>query len=269
LISQTLGQYFGILPSEYFTTKKMATGKPEPELYNVLKCRYVVFKEANSGKNQNGQTIYFNSEIAKLLTGRDPIQVRSLYVEPITIVPHFILVGEFNSVPEIQDQTNGSHRRYKNIHFDSKFVPNPNPNRAHEFLIDRDIQKKFSTWRMHFFHILTDYYNIAKQDGIDDPECVIVDSKDMIDGDNIINQWYDIHIIENQNSILTLKEAWDHFNKYYQESGTDSIKPLKKEFKKNLENWISAKVCKSSSLIDNKTGKCKNYQNFWRNYSLK
>ena len=86
---------------------------------------------------------------------------------------------------------------------------------------------------------------------------------------NHMDNWYNSNVIYYPRQLLTLKASWDNFYKYYNQLNIDDCIPLKREFKKYMENKIGTKVIKSSTIKNVESGVAKNHRNFWYNYTLK
>jgi phage/plasmid-associated DNA primase len=261
LVSMTLGEYFGVIPSEYFTTQTTKSGGATTEIYNVMKCRWATFREPEKGGTGYNK-ITFNCEKAKNVTGNTSIPVRNLFKSAEKMVPHFILVGELNEMPHITDKSKGFVRRIKNIVFDSLFIDNPDPESSNQFKMDVDLSKKFINWKMSFFHILTDYFKKYKTEGLTFPACVKYDTKELLREDNIMLEWFDDNIKKKEGGILTLKEAWENFLDYIDKNEYDEKIPKKKDMVKQLNSLTCMRMVNSSTI------KRVNYKRFWKNYSL-
>ncbi len=85
---------------------------------------------------------------------------------------------------------------------------------------------------------------------------------------NVINVEHHFGVLSMEKHILTLKESWDNFYKYFSKFHIDDPQPLKKELKKYMENKIGMKVIKSSTNKLKGSNETKNYQNFWYKYKL-
>jgi len=261
LISMSLGEYFGVMPSEYFTTQTTKSGGATTEIYNVMKCRWVTFREPEKGGTGYNK-IEFNCEKAKNVTGNTSIPVRNLFKSAEKMIPHFILVGELNEMPHINDKSKGFVRRIKNIIFDSLFVDNPDPKGQNQFKMDVNLAKKFIDWRMSFFHILTDYFKKYKAEGLYIPDCVKYDTKELLREDNVMLEWYDDNVKKKDGGILTLKDAWANFLDYVYTNEFDDKLPKKKDMVKQLNSLICVKMINSSTIKGIK------YSRFWKNVSL-
>ncbi len=86
---------------------------------------------------------------------------------------------------------------------------------------------------------------------------------------NVINAEHYFGVLSGEKHILTLKESWDSFNRYFNQFNNDDPRPLKKEFKKYMENKIGMKVIVSSTgRVKWSNDKWKTYRNFWCGYDI-
>lgn len=266
LMHETFGDYAGVLDAKHIQmTKNGDNNGASPEQFRVLYKRFVYSMEPK--KNTP-----FDCDMIKKLTGGDKIVVRTLYKDPIEVIPHFILFVQLNTCPKIDDDSNGIVRRLNNIEFTSKFVENPKFD--YEFKIDTTLSSKFEKWRISFFHILTDYYFNYKNDFLNKgkslkdmmPKEIKETSKQLIFREDPYRDWYDNHIIQCDNSVVTLKNSWDNFLCWYtknHESYDLKINDLKRTILKNkLSFWLGKKP-----LLQKRINKIK-YKNVWCDFKL-
>jgi len=153
LMEKVLGKYKGELPLSYITRKRADGGKASPEMALLKGVRYAVMQEPSKGDR-------INEGIMKELTsGVDPIQCRGLYSAPITFLPQFKLAVCSNEYMEIQSNDHGTWRRIRVVKFDSLFTDNPvsdDPEKPHQYKIDRNITDKFENWKVPFMAMLVE-----------------------------------------------------------------------------------------------------------------
>jgi len=141
LMSVLLGDYKGTVPISLVTQKRGSIGGVSPEIAGLKGLRYAVMQEPSKG-------MVLNEGVMKELTGGDPIQGRKLFRDTITFIPQFTLVVCTNHLFDINTDDDGTWRRIRVCDYVSKFVPEPSANPDdHEFLVDLNIDKKFTHWK--------------------------------------------------------------------------------------------------------------------------
>jgi phage/plasmid-associated DNA primase len=92
----------------------------------------------------------------KELTGGDAIQCRALYQEPITFIPQFKLVMPTNNLPNIESKDEGTWRRIRACEFKSQFKEEPDPTSKYQFPVDKNLDRKFESWKVVFMSLLVE-----------------------------------------------------------------------------------------------------------------
>lgn len=115
LMSKTLGEYKGIVPTNLVTDARAKIGGITDEILQLKGVRYAVLQEPKKGTT-------LNEGIMKELTGDTAIQARGLYVSAETFCPQFKLVVCTNNLFDIDSNEDGTWRRIRRVPFMSKFV---------------------------------------------------------------------------------------------------------------------------------------------------
>jgi phage/plasmid-associated DNA primase len=77
LVNRAIGNYFGILNVEYYTTAKKSVDEPNQNLYNCRNARLLYTSEADDVTVNNTPTKFLHDKF-QATTGRDYIQARAL-----------------------------------------------------------------------------------------------------------------------------------------------------------------------------------------------
>jgi P4 family phage/plasmid primase-like protien len=125
LMSQTLGEYKGIVPITLVTEKRNNIGGTSSELIQLKGVRYAVMQEPSKG-------VKLNEGIMKELTGGDPLQARALFQECETFETQFKLVVCTNNLFEIESNDDGTWRRIRKCDFLSKFIDEDEEHTDHD-----------------------------------------------------------------------------------------------------------------------------------------
>lgn len=159
LMRRVLGDYFAVLPVSALTTNRTASNAATPELARLKGKRCVVMNEPKKGVDMNLGKM-------KEWTGRDYIQARGLYSDPIEFMLTCIFFLLCNDLPEVNSIDQGTWRRLRNINFPSRFVENPNPKRPNEFPINTKLSENFDRWAPAMTNLLIAYYGHYKKTGV-------------------------------------------------------------------------------------------------------
>jgi P4 family phage/plasmid primase-like protien len=172
LMEQVLGDYKGDVPLTLLTQQRTKIGGLAPELVQLKGVRYAVMQEPSKGDK-------INEGIMKQITGGDPIQARAPYMtQTISYIPQFKLVVCSNEFMEIKSRDHGTWRRIRVVDFESLFTENPvtdDPDKPHQFKIDKYIKEKFEIWKEVFASILVNI-SYEKNGMVDDCSKVMASS---------------------------------------------------------------------------------------------
>ena len=153
LMSQTLGSYKAAAPISLITQGRVKIGGLSPEIVALQGVRYVVMQEPSKGD------VIHEGPMKELVSGVEPITARGLFQDSITFVPQFKLIVCANELMEVKGRDHGTWRRLRIVPFEALFCENPetgDPDRPHQFLMDRHLTDKFSVWRETFLAMLVD-----------------------------------------------------------------------------------------------------------------
>jgi P4 family phage/plasmid primase-like protien len=167
LFEQSFGDYCCKLPITLLTQKRAASNAATSELARTKGKRFACLQEPSEDEK-------LNVGLMKELTGGDKIMARQLYKDPIEFKPQFKMVLTCNQLPNVPANDNGTWRRLRVIEFTSKFCETPDPANPNEFHMDTDLSTKFLIWREYFLSLLIKYYKIYIENGITEPDEVLV-----------------------------------------------------------------------------------------------
>jgi P4 family phage/plasmid primase-like protien len=153
LMSQTIGNYKQSAPISLITQGRGKIGGLSPEIVSLKGARYVVMQEPTKGDVIN------EGPMKELVSGVEPITCRGLFQSAITFIPQFKMVVCCNELLVVKAQDHGTWRRIRVVPFESLFTENPvtgDPNKPHQFKLDRNLMDKFPVWRETFAAMLVD-----------------------------------------------------------------------------------------------------------------
>lgn len=119
------------LPVSLLTQKRAAADNHSSSLAKTIGKRFVVIQEPEN-------TDHLNMGFIKELSGKDTIQARKIYKEPITFKPQFKMVMCCNDLPDVPYNDGGTWRRLKVVPFEAEFVDHPDPNHPYQFKKDNN-----------------------------------------------------------------------------------------------------------------------------------
>lgn len=149
LMTSILGDYKATIPVSIITKQRVSIGGASPEVAGLVGIRYAVMQESSVNDR-------INEGPMKELTGGDAIQCRALYQEPITFIPQFKLVMPTNNLPNIESKDEGTWRRIRACEFKSQFKEDPDPTSKYQFAVDKNLDRKFESWKVAFMALLVE-----------------------------------------------------------------------------------------------------------------
>lgn len=187
LMKITLGELYISPPASILQQKRSSAESASPQLVSTKSKRIVVLQEPEETK--------LNAGMLKEWTGGDSITGRGLYEKkPISFKPQFKLFIVSNHLPQLPADDGGIWRRVKNIKFISTFTENPDPNKPHQYRIDKQLSNKLKKWPQAFMWILIKYYKLYIEEGLKEPPEVIEEINNYRNEYDTLQQWYDSYI---------------------------------------------------------------------------
>jgi len=222
LMTQTLGDYKGMVPLSLITEKRGNIGGTSSEVMQLKGIRYAVMQEPS-------KDMRINEGVMKEIVGGDPLQGRSLYQESETFDPQFKLAVCTNVLFDIHSNDDGTWRRIRIVPFMSKFVAKEDLEKTdseYKFLKDRGLKEKLVAWGPVFASLLIDIA-IKTEGVVDDCEIVLSESNKYRQGqDNIAAFINDkILVTTNLKKGVMKCEIRQEFDLWFQQNGTHSKKP--------------------------------------------
>lgn len=228
LFEACFGDYCCKLPITLLTKKRNSSNAASPEVMNAKGKRFASLQEPDEGDK-------INVGYMKELSGGDKIYSRALYSAPCEFKPQFKMLLTCNQLPDIPSTDHGTWRRLRVVPFLSKFVDNPiNDN---EFKKDETIVDKLFDWKEAFIFILLQQFEIYKNNGLNEPECVLRYTKNFKNKSDKMVQYFNenIEITEQSNDILPMKRFYAHFKEWFLATNHPKDLPIYTEFKEYLE----------------------------------
>lgn len=176
LLKLTLGNYYKPMDVRLLTEKRSNSAAASPEVADKKGIRACTLDEPNANDE-------INTGFMKLFTGGDEITARALYQDPVYFKPQFKPFLLCNKLPNIRADDEGTWRRLKVLHFESKFIKEFEATKAQKKLIaggkspmfyaNIDISEKLPEWKQTFMAILLNYYQKYLKNGLVHPKLVL------------------------------------------------------------------------------------------------
>jgi len=262
LMTQTLGDYKGLVPLTLITEKRGSIGGTSSEIMQLKGIRYAVMQEPS-------KDMKINEGVMKEITSGDPLQGRSLYHESEVFNPQFTLAVCTNVDFTILSNDDGTWRRIRRVPFLSKFVDNiddydlNDEDNKYIFPRDRGLKEKFPKWKNIFATLLVN--KAFETNGIvNDCDIVLEESKNYRKCQDHITAFIEQYIIvtKNKNDIIKIRELTQQLKIWYDEIG-ESFYPKSKEIIEVMNRKIGKNKNNSWSgcLIDYKKNNNDDYDN--------
>lgn len=155
LLLMTFGDYGTCGHSSIITTKRESSSSSNSAIMSLRGKRLVTFQEID---NENA----LNMPVLKSLSGNDMITGRQLYKTQESFLPQWKLIVCANKLPPVSSDDGGTHRRLRNVPFESKFVDNPLDPKwngmTNVYPIDYQLKAKLERLRLPLMHRLIEGY---------------------------------------------------------------------------------------------------------------
>ena len=268
LMEKVLGQYKGDVPTTLVTEKRGKVGGLAPEIVQLKGIRYAVMQEPSKGDVIN------EGMMKQLTSGKDPIQGRAPYMpKTISFIPQFKLAVACNALMGVKANDHGTWRRIRVVPFKSLFTETPvadDPEKPHQFMLDKHIEEKFDEWKEVFAAMLVEI--VFKTDGVvHDCDIVMSKSNEYRQSQDYISEFIRDRVSRDTNGRIKQMELNNEFSIWYMSNyGGRGPSPkelheyMDKEFgRKRQQTWSGVRIkyerdelpnAMSSDTDDNEVG---------------
>ena len=247
LMEKVLGNYKGDVPTTLVTEKRGKVGGCTPEIVQLKGIRYAVMQEPN--KND-----VINEGMMKQLTsGKDPIQGRAPYMtKTLSFIPQFKLAVACNALMGVKANDHGTWRRIRVVPFKSLFTEDPrddDPEKPHQYLLDKNIEEKFDSWKEVFAAMLVDI--VFKTGGVvNDCNIVMSKSNEYRQSQDYISEFINDRVVRDAKGKIKQMELNNEFSIWYMSNyGGRGPSPkelheyMDKEFgRKRQQTWNGVRI---------------------------
>jgi len=211
LMEKILGEYKADAPLSLITQKRVQTGGVSPEIVGLKGIRYAVMQEPSQGD----QII---EGLLKQITGCDMIQGRALFTNGVSFRPQCKIVVCSNHLMGIKTRDHGTWRRVRVVDFMSLFTDNPvegDKDKPYQFLLDRNIQEKFDSWKTVFMAMLVEVAKV-KLGRVTDCSRVLSSTQEYRKKQDNIAGFIDAKIMKKEGSCLKKTTINIEYTNWYQ-----------------------------------------------------
>lgn len=195
-IRNALGDYFGTIDHKYFISPLQDSR--DPRMYQLRKARII-------DCNEPPEDFKFSSDVFKKITGNDTILARTNYQKKDTRFKPAPIIFSANHYPQFNTDTTGHsmQRRIRSYNFPHIFKDQPNPNNPNEKQKIDNLDKlgESKEYKNALMQILIDYLKLYDQQGLQDTESVIRDSKTYFDKMDEDKDWFKENIPQDPNGV--------------------------------------------------------------------
>jgi len=219
LLERVFGDYFKTIDITTLTKTKKNANDSTPGLANKMGARILMTSEPEGNDSLMVSTL-------KLLTGRDTIEVRPLYQNPIEYTPQFTLFIQANEIPQLSRYDNAIRERVRIVNFPFRFIGDPKgPN---DKLADSSLKERIINscdWREEMMLLLLETYQKYVKDNftseVPKTAKVIEACQNYLSENNPIGEWlsmrFDVDEADPCNDSHWLKSS-DLFTKFKEEN---------------------------------------------------
>lgn len=229
LLKKIYGDYYHTLEVTALTGKRVGAEQACPALAQTIGRRIIISQEPGANEQINA------AFIKQLSGGQDAITVRNLYSAPITFIPQFEVILVCNSIPNLDNDDQGTSRRVTVVDFKTTFVKNREVDlkdpankytRKADFAVEAHINN--NDWTCPFMWLLINkYYPKYRAQGLIKPKEVSYATQRYI---NTSDECYEFL----EENFIIEKELEKEIEKELSETINDKDK-LNEELKKTME----------------------------------
>jgi phage/plasmid-associated DNA primase len=197
----------------FITKSREKLNEANEALMATENCRMIVTSEPK-------KTDLLQSDLVKKYTGDPKVRTRANYGKSKEIDIGFKIFLLCNSIPNLDKCDKAEYERLAVIKFDSYFTDNPT--KKNEFLIDRSLSEKLSHCRVEMFHLLLEYYELYKKEGLIMPERVIKNTnvyrEKVKSSDDIYNYIRERLVHSEEDTRIKCSDIWKDYSDWCMEN---------------------------------------------------
>jgi putative DNA primase/helicase len=208
IIQKALGNYYLTGNNDLLTAKDTQLN---PTLAVAKGIRYLCISEPAC--DANGET-KFNIPMVKKLTGRDIINVRGLFKDPLEYLPDFTMFISCNKQPTVDETNEAIKNRFRFIHFPFTFVDEPT--KSFERKIDVELKDSIDndtiyrdTMICYLLHLVSQDYSIKK---IKEPKKSTEFTKEYFNDNNDVGLFLEKYFTLDETSKIKSSDLFDLYN---------------------------------------------------------
>lgn len=239
LIEKVVGDYYKTCDSTFITSDSVGRDRPNADLYNCYKKRVVMVSEPDTPAKEGGD-LKMNINFMKTITGRDTIDVRTLFSkDKINFVADFTTFIQCNTLPVLNEVDDAIKRRIKVIDFPYKFCKDPDPNNPIQKKGDFRLKKKLQE-----SEVVREMFRLLMQHHTHEADLISPPLVKKYTGEYLEENNYTMRFIRNTYTITKNVEDWIKKRDVwtdYQKSGREGGLRMNKFNKGMIENGFVMK----------------------------
>ncbi len=211
LMEKCLGDYKGDVPLTLVTGRRQNVGASSPEIASLKGKRLAVMQEPSK------EDIINEGILKQFTSGKDPIQGRALFCDPVTFYPQFKLIVTCNVMMKINSNDHGTWRRQRLVPFEALFTENPvddDEEKPYQFKLDRFIDEKFDRWAPVFMSMLVDIA-FEKNGVVDDCNIVVAKTKEYRQSQDYLSEFIRDRVVKDSDGRIRKTELNNEFSIWY------------------------------------------------------
>ena len=211
LMEKCLGDYKGDVPLTLVTGRRQNVGASSPEIASLKGKRLAVMQEPSK------EDIINEGVLKQFTSGKDPIQGRALFCDPVTFYPQFKLIVTCNVMMKINSNDHGTWRRQRLVPFEALFTENPvddDEEKPYQFKLDRFIDEKFDRWAPVFMSMLVDIA-FEKNGVVDDCNIVVAKTKEYRQSQDYLSEFIRDRVVKDSDGRIRKTELNNEFSIWY------------------------------------------------------
>jgi len=240
ILEYSMGRFIIKGPTTLITGKKPPSGQACPELSRSTGARGMIFDEPNKKEVINGGML-------KLISGGDTFFARGLFKDGGEIEPFFKIIIICNDKPKIDSEDKALFNRLRVLPFESTFkhdCPATEREQFEQKIFPRDnelLETKYKTYAQAFNWLMLENYKRLREHPSEakfEPHKVLVATEEYRRDNDVFSQFIFENIIEDKNSILSIKTIFDLYKDWYKSSYPGSNVCSRPEFQEYLtKRW--------------------------------
>lgn len=203
IVTEILAGYAKTAAGSILKVSGKSDRSPRDDLAHLLGARYVSINETQAGDR-------LDSQLVKMLAGREPITTRHLYGKFFTFNPTFTPWLRTNHIPIVTDTDDGIWRRLAIIPFRQKFTADRK---------DPQLEARLLSERDGILGWMIDGANEYLRSGLDLSSTILNESKRYRSESDVLGEFLDEKTVELSGARVEQRNLWNHWRFWVEQIG--------------------------------------------------